>query len=328
MKRTLILLLLAISFKSFACINFYGTSIFGEEVLIDESNEVLLFEKVRNHLQDSVSFLQSKIELLNINYSTAERRQSLEYLNDFAAIKIYQGNIKEAIVLLKKLDESHPNEYPVNANLGVAYELIGKIDSAYYYTEKSIRINPNSHEGTEWLHLLILKANDKVKTDPAYFYSHYITDEVISLSGLPIKDFMKLKIDTSQGAPADIAKGWAVAQMLRAFEHQLQERVIFVKPTNTVVANLLFTLADFYTADVDYIAARQIYLLAKKYDPKFAQLCEIRINAIDESLGKNKFPKESKSYSLSNSNTNPNVFYAILALTILGVSLIFIVKKK
>lgn len=326
MKGKIVLLFLVLNVQVFACINFYGESVFGEEVTIE--GYIVLFDKMRTRLQDSSTFLQSKVDLLNSNFSTKESRQSVSYLNDFAAIKIYQGQYKEAILILKKLLKSNPNEYQINANLGVAYELIGKVDSAYFYTEQAIRINPRSHRGTEWLHLLILKANDKLKNDSLYYYSHYITGETISTSQLPERNFMRLEIDTTNGTPATIAKGWAVSEILMSFEHQLQERMIFVKPQNTVVANLLFTLADFYAADIDYFSAQQIYRLAEKYDSGFSTICKVRLAAIANLNAPAKASTKKLPTIEAKQLPDPNVFYSILASTVVGVCLIFFLRRN
>jgi len=43
-------------------------------------------------------------------------------------------------------------------DLGTAYELAGKNEPALRWIREGLRRNPNSHKGTEWLHVKILEA--------------------------------------------------------------------------------------------------------------------------------------------------------------------------
>jgi len=60
--------------------------------------------------------------------------------------------------MLIGIERWHPGLYATAANLGTAYELLGNVDSAYYWIEEDMRRNPQGHEGSEWMHLCILSA--------------------------------------------------------------------------------------------------------------------------------------------------------------------------
>jgi hypothetical protein len=53
----------------------------------------------------------------------------------------------------------------VAANLGTALELLGNKEEALHWIREGIRRNPQSHEGTEWLHAKILEAKIAAQKD-------------------------------------------------------------------------------------------------------------------------------------------------------------------
>lgn len=140
---------------------------------------------------------------------------------------VFEGRSDEAIGIFKKLEEDHPGRYSTAANLGTAYELHGDLELALKWIEEGIRRNPDSHQGSEWLHEVILKARMKLRDDPGFLnHGHLITlpesvsgDSVITVDGHELQ----------------------ASQILDALLYQLGERMVFVKPQDPVVADLLFT---------------------------------------------------------------------------------------
>jgi len=62
------------------------------------------------------------------------------------------GHADDGIALLEALEVEYPGRYSTAANMGTAYELKGDNVKALQWITEGIRRNPDSHEGTEWLH--------------------------------------------------------------------------------------------------------------------------------------------------------------------------------
>lgn len=160
----------------------------------------------------------------------AELRNSTNFndRSDYSIALMYLGRSKEAVELLKTLEKEQPGHYFVAANLGTAYELSGDNEAAARWIAEGIRRNPESHEGTEWLHLKILEAKIAQEKDPDYFKKHSVLD---------------LRPE-SVGSGASIGQErLSPSQITKAIQHQLTERLQFVKPPDAAVASLLFDYA-------------------------------------------------------------------------------------
>lgn len=141
---------------------------------------------------------------------------------------ILSGEVAAAITQLQKIEQESPGKYSTAANLGTAYELAGDNRNALKWIQEGIRRNAGAHDGTEWLHVLILETKLRLEAAPDFLKSHRIIP-------LPNKFTGKTKIDIG-GAERSIN------EIMWAIGHQLSERVIFVKAPDPIVADLLFTL--------------------------------------------------------------------------------------
>jgi tetratricopeptide (TPR) repeat protein len=168
-----------------------------------------------------------------------------------AVKKMLSGDAAAAIPLLQKNEDESPDQYSTAANLGTAYELAGDNENALKWINEGIRRNPESHEGTEWLHALILETKLRLEKEPDYLKTHRIIS-------LPEKFSAKTKVNAG-GADRE------VSQIAWALGYQLRERVVFVKPPDPIVADLLYTYA----------------------------LCEARLGILESSL---KVLKKSEEY--------------------------------
>jgi hypothetical protein len=148
--------------------------------------------------------------------------------SDYSIALMYLGRSKEAVDLLNTLEKEQPGQYFIAANLGTAYELSGDNEDAAHWIAEGIRRNPESHEGTEWLHLKILEAKIAQQNDPDYFKKHSVLNLRPETAGTGIV------IDQQQLSPEQITE---------AIQHQLTERLQFVKPPDAAVAGLLFDYA-------------------------------------------------------------------------------------
>lgn len=136
---------------------------------------------------------------------------------DYTVALIRLGRAAEAIVELEAIEQAFPGKYATAANLGTAYELVGKNAEALAWITRGIERNPGSHQGTEWLHVAILRAKLKLQADPAWLERHSVLDE-------------------AESRPA--------AEIVLAIEYQLHERLVFVPPEDAVVCDLFYQAAS------------------------------------------------------------------------------------
>src|SRR6185295_11499697 len=95
--------------------------------------------------------------------------------NDYAVALIRRSEASRAVGILESIERGKPGEYVVAANLGTAYELSGDLARAHQWIREGIRRNPQSHQGTEWLHLRILEARMAVAKDPDWLLRNSVT---------------------------------------------------------------------------------------------------------------------------------------------------------
>ncbi len=154
--------------------------------------------------------------------------------NGRAVALIHLGRTEEALKILEKLERKTSGSYYVAANLGTAYELIGDNDKAYKWIAEGMKRNPDSHFGTEWLHLKILKAKQAIKKDPKWIE----TNSVLGIDWTSIgNDLSKVRVGGDRG------QIYGAQAVTKAIEYQLHERTEFVKPTDPTVASLLYDLS-------------------------------------------------------------------------------------
>lgn len=142
------------------------------------------------------------------------KHKDYRYAADWASTMLKLGQYKDALEILVWLNRKFPDKYMVLANLGTAYELNGNLDSALKYIGKGYAINPNSHGGSEWIHLKVLEFQKQGTHDP-------------NLLGL---------LNLSEKDQRDSAKMFQI-------RYQLLERMPFSPSPNEVVARLLIDYA-------------------------------------------------------------------------------------
>jgi tetratricopeptide (TPR) repeat protein len=160
-----------------------------------------------------------------------ESTDPIDQESDAAVEVLMDGDAQKAVTMLEALEKKHPDRYYTAANLGTAYELSGNDQKALKWILEGIRRNPDSHMETEWLHARILETKIKLKSDPTWLESHTITEA----------DFLRLRdpayqLQTRQ-RPVD------AKDLHRSLWHQLDARMLFVKPKDAIVAQLLKELA-------------------------------------------------------------------------------------
>jgi tetratricopeptide (TPR) repeat protein len=164
---------------------------------------------------------------------------------------IYSGKYAAALLLLQKAEADAPGDYSIAANLGTNLELVGDNAEALRWITEAMRRNPDSHRGTEWVHVLVLKA--KLRDAAAH-----ATDSRPPLLEVPerVEPGTPILID-GVTRPAD--------QVREAIFYQLHERLVFVKPKDPYAADLLFALARLNANLVNIESATGILQLAETY---------------------------------------------------------------
>lgn len=235
--RKLLLGLLCTIFveSSFACINEYNTLLSGEVVYEDRARGRILNESV------DVIELKRKARRLLAAY---KRSDSLQYYSDYAATIMYLGDYQEAKQIYLEIERKYPGWYRTASNLGTVYELIGKPDSALIWIKKSVEIYPNSHGGSEWIHIKILEyqLSKKQNSKRSILGLYFGTDAI------PVN---QNKYDLSE--------------LQRHIWLQLHERLKFVKPRNEIVGNLYFDFGNILAQTSNVQSALESYEAAREY---------------------------------------------------------------
>ena len=229
----------------------------------------------------------------------AELRGSTNFndRSDYSIALMYLGRSKEAVELLQALEKEQPGQYFIAANLGTAYELTGNNDEAARWIAEDIRRNPESHEGTEWLHLKILEAKIAQQKDPDYFKKHSVLD---------------LKPEDIASGTVKVTEKLHPEELATALQHQLTERLQFVKPPDPAVASLLFDYAAIEAGTKTLESAERILRMAVDYgypSDKVQPLLEL----YDRRIVWRKVKQDG--------------FYVLLAVGAIGL-LVFLYKKR
>ena len=102
---------------------------------------------------------------------------------------------------------------------------------ALHWIEEGIKRNDNSHYGTEWLHVKILEAKIAMESDPDFLLTHHTLDFS--------EDDMQKEAYFYRYRDRELRQ----SELLIALHYQLGERMLFVKPTDPIVADLLYSFA-------------------------------------------------------------------------------------
>ncbi len=168
---------------------------------------------------------------------------------------------QEAVRFLEAFEEKRPGRYETAANLGTAYELSGDLVNARRWISEGITRNPESHEGTEWLHVRILDARLALTQNPDWMRSHSITG--LDFGGKRKPDFSRVKGD--------------IKPTIRALEYQLRERITFVAPPDAVVGDMVYDLAHLSSREGSARHTIALLHLAKLYNPAMPRPLEERL---------------------------------------------------
>ena len=295
MKKILFLLLPTFLFS---CIWINGTTIDGDyKETSDYGYSSLLKHIIKNESA------QTKLENL-LEYKASFTTLTDEVKENDAVILMLQEKYESSIKILLALNQKNPKKYSIASNLGTAYELNGENKKALQWIKEGTKRDENSHYGTEWLHELILKTKIEQESNPKLLKNQRVIT-------LPPKFTLKSTLTIEE-------KKHTIPDILEALRYQLRERLIFVKPQEPIVADLIFTYAKIEAETGTLEEALKILTLAKNYGFSNPQLLQERQKRYEDII---KHP--SLLYHIK-SLQNPDNIVKFIMIILLLITLILI----
>lgn len=303
MKFLTIVLFLFTGQSGQCCINEYRTLLSGEVIFTGAGNVV----PIGRFNGNNTSYLLKKLhEADNVYKQTGK----LEDYSDLGSMLLYTGEYLKAKQLFQDIEQKTPGLYQTASNLGTAYELLGQNDSALYWIKRAVEINPNSHRGSEWIHVKILEAKVKANGDEKYLWRHSILSLDFGDDKIPVN---KNNIDLND--------------LRDQLYDQLNERMSFIKPKDPIVAQLLFDLGNVYALTRDATSGLQIYQSAKEYGYS-TDLFDKRVSYFERLQLKADFRNNTEGWARDNPMVALIIVGAIFVSGLLGIIFLFRRVKK
>lgn len=215
---------------SYACINYYVRDSSGRTHMMEDHVSPKFHvagKKEANYLEQLVAKLKAPDEA-----------NLFRLRSDYCAALLELGRAAEALPLLQQLVAANPDQYNVQANLAVAYELTGDPKKALEHLKLSLRLNPGAHNNSEWVHLRILEAQqNRNGQSPAY----------------ASMNILKLADKKEYAAPYQLL-------------FQLHERVPLTPAPNELLSKALQESGDYFNATLSMEMAIELYAMAIAYD--------------------------------------------------------------
>jgi tetratricopeptide (TPR) repeat protein len=202
-----------------------------------------------------------------------DKEVDYKILSDYGWNTLKFGKCDNAVKLLEALYEKYPNEYNIVANLGTAYEVASDNVKALALLKKAVEINPQSHYGSEWIHLKILE--QKVSSTPDY-------KKILDLN-VP-NNFNEWLGSGTNFYHKEISPDSLMVQIA----YQLHERISFIRPTDPIIGKLVFDFAELVALVHPPYKAIEFYDYAARYDPSLSFATKERIRMIRASRNKKR----------------------------------------
>lgn len=248
-----------------ACLWTYTTDVHGHtKETIDWSPEYHpILDAIKN--KPSPSEIAAKVQ----HWRDGPLPDGFQEQNDFAVALIRAGEFDPALKLLLNIEQVLPGEYIVAANLGTCYELNGDVPKALEWIRKGVERNPDSHYGTEWLHVKILEAKQEFAKQPDWLTNNSVLGMNFGSEVVPVPSTDELVVYGNRKMDLESVKD--------ALVYQLRERLAFVGPPDPIVADLMEALANLYAIQEGLEAAIPVYELALEYRSPHARLINARL---------------------------------------------------
>lgn len=300
-KISLLLFLLFISnFNSFACLNGESKELKNGEFLYMDYDYGLPFG--HNYFRGDFDGMKFRLD------SLYNKTKDIAYLSDKGLILILQKKYKEAIALYLQIEKTNPNRYSTASNIGTIYELIGENKKALEWINKSILINPKSHNHSEWLHSKIVEA--KIKGEK-FYTSDFILGINFGNNEKPNSNISKSEID----------------RIYKSIHFQLNERISLINPKDQIVALLLFELGNLSILNNKLNDANELFRKAKEYGLE-NDLLEKRLNFVKEQLKFKKTSKDIQKTKLSTINYTKTILLIMLFVLVLVLILLALKRRN
>jgi tetratricopeptide (TPR) repeat protein len=270
-KRFAGVLLLLAAAPAFGCINTLGKDLAGRKVTAGwpAAGEIVTY------LTESPD--PGKWRRVRTQVGLKLRQASVDERNDLAAALLHLGEVPLAIEILTQIEREAPGRYATATNLGTAYELAGDNTKALQWIREGIRRNPESHDGTEWLHVRILEAKLAMEKDPRWLEKNSILAMGFGSALVPNKP-VRFPVAHTGKLDADGTKNAILTQM--------HERLEFVKPPDPIVGDILFDYGNLLMRTDILESAEAVYGLAIEYGGPRTALAKARRAHVQELLRK------------------------------------------
>jgi hypothetical protein len=138
------------------------------------------------------------------------------------------------------------------------YELNGFNREALDLIKKAIVINPESHDGSEWVHVKVLEAKLKLEKDKDWLSKN----KVLNLNIENIE-----KTFANGAVPEDSILSKSIDSLYH-IQYQLQERIPFTPVPDLLMANILSETGELFAKEKSVIGGYVYYHIGLKYDPQ------------------------------------------------------------
>lgn len=224
--------------QAFACIQ--GLQELHDGTVISAANQNTVIPKGNTLIP------QNETELLRLD-SLWKATKNVDYLSDYGMVLIVNGKYEEAKNSYLQIEKIKPDQYTTASNLGTVYELLGDNKNALTWIQKAVKLNPVSHDSSEWLHVRILEA--KIN-GVHYMNTNYLLHTDFGRDSIPVSTLSKIELE----------------RLRKALFYQLNERLTFVHAQDKIVGQLLFDLANVsLLTGMNIYQVNDIYSMAKKY---------------------------------------------------------------
>lgn len=308
----LIILLLCVT-PAAACLWTYGTALNGAEMELEGVS-----------LEDAVSVYLNRLGTVqpvreDLVADSLEKGRALardggyKARTDYAVSLIRLHHFADAVEMLYDVEREHPGEYVTATNLGTAYELLGRNDSALRWIREGLRRNPASHYGSEWLHVRILETKLALANDPAWLRSHTVTG--IDFGSDPIPAMPR-------SAKGELGRD-SIRQLGEHIFYQLGERLRFARKPDPVVADLLTDLGNTLAFTEALQIAVEVYGLALEYGPARPEPVRTRIAALRGIIGENPPSRDRDEHHWRVYGPQAGIFLGVVLAVISGAIIVF-----
>ncbi len=234
-------------------------------------------------LQHGTISTLATLRLLDLSFNEATGKKPVDVAYQHESNKalelVHEKKFAEAIAIFEQIEKEHPGEYIIASNLGTAYELNGEPAKALHWIQEGIRRNPDSHYGSEWVHVKILEAKLAMLQDSRWLEKHSVLDLDFGSGEAPA---MPVSLADSK----DKQK-----KTFNSLEYQVEERFPFTSAPDPIFASLLFDLGNLAAFEMTVEHSVAIQKLALTFQPTNADLVKRRIAYFDRIAQKTAFKK-------------------------------------